>query len=306
MAAPDLSIPVRGSGAAKAVPGRPLEIEEWSNQRLIHPLSRKLVTLLIPTGISPNMVSVSGVFAAAAAAACYALLPWPRAAFAGFACQLVWHVLDGADGDLARRTGRASTNGEIVDGVCDHASQLVLYSTFAFLLSLQIGLAAWLLALTAALSHFVQANAYETLRRKYGRWGYGATSLREELASRPARGGLGARLGSLYVALSRRIQVPEQDLAFAMERAAARGPEAETAARALYREQHRGLVKSASLLSSNQRTLAAFLSMLLGSPLYFFLFEITVLNCALIWFSLRETVRSRLFVSTLLKESSSA
>jgi phosphatidylglycerophosphate synthase len=31
-----------------------------------------------------------------------------------------WHVLDGADGDLARMTGRASPQGELFDGICDY------------------------------------------------------------------------------------------------------------------------------------------------------------------------------------------
>src|SRR5437588_341436 len=87
-------------------PGRPAEIEEWSNRRLIHPLSRALASLLIPTGVSPNAVSAMGAGWAAAAACAFVLVPWPASALVGFACLLAWHVFDGADGDLARRTGR--------------------------------------------------------------------------------------------------------------------------------------------------------------------------------------------------------
>jgi phosphatidylglycerophosphate synthase len=274
-------------------PGRPIEIEEWSNRSLIHPLSRRLVTLLIPTGISPNMVSISGLGVAAAAAAAYVLPPWPFSAFAGFALQIVWHVFDGADGDLARRTGRASTSGEIVDGICDHASQLILYGTFAVLLSAQIGPGAWALAALAALSHFLQANAYETARRKYRRWGYGATSLREELVASSSRPGAREMLGRIYVAVSRLLQVPEDELSAAMQRATATGPAAEAAAQTLYRDTHRRVVKSGSWLSSNQRTIAAFVSMLIGSPLYFFLFEVTVLNGVLVWLNLRERAQDK-------------
>src|SRR6478752_4742420 len=101
---------------------RPPEIEERLNRLVIHPLSRGLVTLLIPTGITPNVVSILGVVAATAAAAAYALVIWPvdflpgiglnLGALVGFACHLAWHVLDGADGDLARRTGKSSPIGE--------------------------------------------------------------------------------------------------------------------------------------------------------------------------------------------------
>jgi hypothetical protein len=53
-------------------------------------------------------------------------------------------------------------------------------------------------------------------------------------------------------------------------------------ARALYREAMQPVVKRASLLSANWRTLAAFLSMLAGSPLWYLLWELLGLNVALL------------------------
>src|SRR5665647_1552446 len=116
-------------------PGRPLEIEEWTNRRIVHVLSRMLVDRLEPTGVSPNMVSVLGAAMAAAAGASFLLLPWPAAAFAGLVFGVAWHVFDGADGQLARRTGRASPNGELVDGICDHVGQTAVYLSLAIVLS---------------------------------------------------------------------------------------------------------------------------------------------------------------------------
>src|ERR1700676_2404981 len=111
-------------------PGRPDEIEEPTNRYLVHPVSRALVNVLIATPATPNQVSVASVFMAGGAALCYAQLAWPWNALAGLAFQFAWHVLDGADGDLARRTGRASTVGELVDGICDHLSQALIYVAF--------------------------------------------------------------------------------------------------------------------------------------------------------------------------------
>ena len=92
------------------------------------------------------MVSVMSLLALIAAAFAFTGLAWPANALTGFAFMLAWHVVDGADGDLARMTGRASATGELVDGVCDYAGNVIIYVAFAFLLDDWIGAWAWILA----------------------------------------------------------------------------------------------------------------------------------------------------------------
>ncbi len=261
-----------------AAPGRPVEIEAISNRLFVHPASRAIVDLLERTAFTPNQVSLASVFAAAAAALCYLGLPWPTGAFAGFACQIVWHILDGADGDLARRTGRASAFGELVDGLCDHLSQALIYVAFAVILQRAFGVWSWALAVSAAVSHFLQANAYETGRKTYRRWVYGAAWMRQAGAG---VGGVGGRLAAFYVAVSTALNPGEAKAEAAMAPLIARGGAAAAQARAGYRALFAPLVKRSAVLGSNTRTLAAFLSMLVGGPLWFFLFELTVLNVAL-------------------------
>ena len=103
---------------------RPRELEDPLNFYVYHPLARRLARLLVPTGISPNAVSVMSLAASCRRhLALYAASPGRPNALIGFAFMLLWHVVDGADGDLARMTGRASATGELVDGVCDYARQ---------------------------------------------------------------------------------------------------------------------------------------------------------------------------------------
>src|SRR5918999_275139 len=99
-------------------PSRPRELEDALNHFIYHPLAYRLALLLRPTGISPNAVSVIGMLLVWAAAAAYAGLAWPQSVAIGLALHLSWHVVDGADGDLARLTSRSSPTGELVDGVC--------------------------------------------------------------------------------------------------------------------------------------------------------------------------------------------
>ena len=260
-----------------AAPGRPLEVEEATNRYLVHPVSRAVVERLVNTRVTPNQVSVASVFAAGAGALCYLMIPGPLGALTGVAFQFLWHVLDGADGDLARRTGRASPIGELVDGVCDHVSQALVYLAFVALLLPTLHGWAWLVASVAGASHFIQANAYETGRKTYRRWVYGAAWMRQTAG---AATGVQGALAGLYIGLSRLVSPGETGVEAAMETALAAGGAAAERARLIYGERLVPLVKRSAVLSGNSRTIAAFLSMLVGSPLWFFLFEIVVLNLA--------------------------
>ncbi len=273
------SLPRDAAGGADA-PGRPVEIEEFTNRYLVHPASRALVDRLIATPVTPNQVSVASVFLAAAGAACYAWAAWPWGPIAGLACFFAWHVLDGADGDLARRTARASTSGELVDGICDHVSQGLLYVALAIVLGRSLGGWAW--AIAAAACHFVQANAYETGRKTYRRWVYGATWMRQNPDSLARTDAVRGALAGAYLWVSGLANPGEARIEAAMGPRLAEGAASAEAARALYRRLYAPLVKASSVLGGNTRTLAAFASLLAGAPLWFFAFEIVILNLALI------------------------
>lgn len=265
---------------------RPLEIEEPLNRRLIHPTARALVTLLIPTGISPNAVSVLSVVMMALACACYALMPWPQGAFAGLFFHFLWHVFDGADGDLARRTGRSSPVGEIVDGVCDHLSHLILYLTLGAILARQPGIGAWGWGLTvvSAASRAFQAACYETARRTYRRWVYGVNWIRQDIAKAEAEakdGGarrLGVRLAAIYLGMSRLVRADDSRIEALLGEILPAGGAKAAEARALCQEEIRPLVKRASWLSTNWETIGVFLTILAGSPLWFLGVQATVIN----------------------------
>lgn len=273
------SSPSHAKPSSSEAPGRPTEVEEATNRYLVHPVSRAVVDRLVHTRVTPNQVSVASVFAAAAGALCYLALPGPWGAVCGVVFQYLWHVLDGADGDLARRTGRASPIGELVDGVCDHVSQAMVYLAFVALLYPTMHRWAWVLGVAAAISHFVQANAYETGRKTYRRWVYGAAWMRQTAGSSHGMQGL---VAGLYVGLSRWVSPGETGLEAAMEPALAAGGPSADQARLTYGRRFAPLVKRSAILSGNSRTIAAFVCLLLGRPQWFFGFEIVVLNFALI------------------------
>ena len=285
----------------EAAPGRPPELEMASNRLLVHPLSAKLVDILEATPITPNQVSAAGVAMAASAAACLVALRWPWTALGVLGFLTAWHVLDGADGDLARRTGRASPVGELVDGVCDHAAQGLIYVALAVVVQRRIGLAAWPFGLLSAACHFAQANAYESWRKTYRRWGYGAAWMRQTFSPTAvpsaAAEGFGRIAARLYLALSNLFLPNEPAIDAAMTALAA--DEGAGAARLRYREAYAGLVRRSGALSSNARTLALFVCVFAGRPVWFFGFEIVGLNILLATLILARRSLDRRFVASL-------
>ena len=123
--------------------GKPRELQGFLNRTLYHPLAYRLARVLVPTAVTPNMVSIAGAVMVMAAGVLYALVATPWAIALGFFLHCAWHVVDGAVGALARMSGRASPSGEIVDGLCDYAGHRVLYCLLAASLDGWMGASAW-------------------------------------------------------------------------------------------------------------------------------------------------------------------
>jgi phosphatidylglycerophosphate synthase len=257
------------------------------NRYLYHPLAARLARLLLPTGISPNAVSVVGGLCIWVAAAAYAGLAWPSAAAVGLFFHMLWHVVDGADGDLARLSGKSSPRGEMIDGLCDYAGHAALYLVFAAMLDDEIGWWAWPLGLLAAASHAVQTNHAETQKRSYMWWVYGVPwlkqaqagegSLREQTGSNAAFTGL----VQLYLKVATEMSRGTARLD-ALVAEAADDPARLNAIRNLVRSKSKAALVMQKLLGPNYRTLLGGLSIALGSPLWFFLAEVLLLNALLL------------------------
>ncbi|MDT0631196.1 CDP-alcohol phosphatidyltransferase family protein [Rubrivirga sp. S365] len=261
------------------------EIEEPTNRLFVHPLSRALVAPLARWGVSPNAVSLAGLAFGAGAAVAYArYTEWPFVVL-GFALMVVWHVLDGADGQLARLTGKTSEIGKVLDGLCDHGTFVLVYASLAAAASATQGSWVWLWAAAAGASHAVQANAYEGQRYAYDFWVQGKQSARVPTPDEyreETRGATGVawalgRLQLLYLQIQYRGAAAAAPLRRRLAAAAAAPGGAARVAEA-YRATHLAGLRRWNLLSSNYRTGAIAVACLLGSPVYFFAFEAVVLN----------------------------
>jgi phosphatidylglycerophosphate synthase len=259
-----------GHEEAAPVNTRPAELEDGLNRLIYHPLSHALAMLLRHTPVTPNMVSVSSFCSIVAAAAAYTLLPFPQSVAVGLACHVLWHILDGADGDLARLTKRSSPLGEVIDGICDYAGHVLLYTALAF----YAGGWCWVVTPLAAASRILQANHIESVRRTYLWRAYGVPWIANTMEAAATRGIVGG-LTAAYVKVGAWLNPKSEE---ADARISAAGEQGRALAR---RIGSRALLWQV-WLGPNRRTLILGLSMAVGTPLWFFLLEATVFNLLLI------------------------
>ena len=281
------------SAAATAAPVRPLrprELQDPLNYYLYHPLAWQLARGLAKTPLTPNIVSVCGALAVIAASIAYTGgdytgLAWPLSAALGMALHMSWHVIDGADGDLARLTGRSSPIGEMVDGLCDYLSHAVLYVMLAWWLQHHGGVVggwpAWALVSVAGLSHAVQSNHVEVQRRQYQYWVYGTPWLRmsHDDDAATARGWAGG-LVSAYLGLANGM-TPHALRIDAAVAAAKHDPAQLAQIAGAVRAEAPPLLLLCKWLGPNPRAIVLGLSMFAGTPLWYVLYQSLVLNALL-------------------------
>lgn len=260
---------------------RTSEIEEVSNLYFIHPIAARLTRLFAKLRLTPNTVSLTGMLSGLLAALAYYHYQNLQCAIAGFVLMIVWHIMDGADGQLARLTQSQSHSGKIIDGICDYVTFIAVYVALALALSQTLGPWIWLLIVVAGACHAAQAAAYEVQRQEYNFWGWDQKSAELPDVGQPLRrAGLSAtqrlldRLYNAYVRLQYRAAgvTPQSRGTLALH--LRQQPQQASAIRRKYRATFAPTVRRWSLLSANYRTLGIFIAAALKAPEYYFWFEV--------------------------------
>jgi phosphatidylglycerophosphate synthase len=269
---------------------RTTEIEEITNLHFIHPLASRLVPFFARIGLTPNAVSVAGMLFGILAAFAYYRYSDPRFATTGFALMIAWHVMDGADGQLARFTQSHSYFGKVLDGISDNVTFLAVYTALAIALSHKHG--EWMYALVAfsAVCHAVQSASYEAQRQEYEHLGWGKKPQGPPPRNSAERNGDGPPVirwlfDFLHRMFFEGLSFPTAGITrkFRETMAAAlqREPGDAVRIRQSYRETLAPQLRGWSILSANYRTLGIFISALFKAPEYYFGFEIIGFSAAL-------------------------
>ncbi len=251
-------------------------------------------------GIKPNAVSLTGMVCGIFAGFAYYHYEIRVAAIIGFCLMIVWHVMDGADGQLARLTNTQSEFGKVLDGICDYVTFISVYIALGVAMARQDGALVVLVVALAGACHAVQSAAYEAQRQNYVFWAWGrgspvAPSSRFGFARKP---GLFAWLLGMYEGVQGLVG---SDIGFNQALLAKLGanPAAADAIRARYRARFAPGLRHWSILSSNYRTLGIFICALLRMPLLYFVFEIFGFSMILVILARRQTSRAGDFIAEL-------
>ncbi len=223
------------------------------------------------------------------------------AAIIGFCLMIVWHVMDGADGQLARLTNTQSEIGKVLDGICDYVTFITVYLALALAMGRQDGVFVIVPVVLAGACHAAQSAAYEAQRQDYVFWAWGRGVAPFPL--RPAEGqaklsGLFALLLSTYERLQR-FMGRDTGLDQVMQAKLAANPAADEAIRARYRARFAPAIRLWSIMSSNYRTLTIFICALLQMPMLFFVFEIFGFSLILFILARQQASRAAQFMAEL-------
>jgi phosphatidylglycerophosphate synthase len=272
------------SSPAQAASSEPVrrttEIEELTNLYFIHPVASRLVPLAARMRLSPNALTLTGMAFGLLAAFAYYRYQNPRFAVLGFVLMIAWHIMDGADGQLARLTKSQSQFGKVLDGISDSVTFLAIYTALALALARQYGAQAYVLVLVSAVCHAIQSASYELQRQEYVRWMRGGSG--SPSRGPPARGARTSAIARPFEFLDRLfyfgLSFPTADVTRKINASMSAALDRHPARAALIRERYSQifapLVRRWSILSANYRTLGIFICALLAVPQYYFWFEI--------------------------------
>ncbi len=252
------------------------EIEEAYDIYVSRPLGGLIACGARAAGLSPNQVTVAGAVVGVVAGLLFYDVAWGGL---GFTLLLVHGIVDSADGQLARLTGRTSELGRMLDGAAGYVTHVVLYAAIAAGTVAAGGTpAVWLLAVAAGVSTIAHAQMYDYHRTAY---------IDVVLKGRVPRPNAGRRAPSwvravlrAYDASQRLLVGDHAQVEAALARRAAGGPVPD-AERERYRQRFYTLVRGWNALGDNGRRFAVGVAAIAGRLTWYFWFEAIVMNLVL-------------------------
>jgi len=258
---------------------RPIEIEAHTNRWFFHPISRRLARILSKTSVHPNLISFVGVGFGLFAAYNYYHYAYGYSAVIGFASMLIWHVLDGTDGQLARMTGQATVLGRAIDGVSDYTVFLSVYIALSAAIYMDGNVNGLWLWFVGGWSHIIQAGAYERQREIYSFWVYSGNAGKIPGTDTITKVPFFGHLHHTYLFVQNKMDASQKIIQVGYE--LEMGDKRRALAAEEYKRMYAPFLHIWSLLSANSYTIVIFLITWFLSPLYYFIVEITLFNVLL-------------------------
>lgn len=273
-----------------------MDTEEWLDIHFTRPLGLLWANFFRKLNIHPNVVTILSIFLGAGAGVCFYFDDMTFTVVG--ILLLVWaNLYDSADGQLARMTGQKTRWGRILDGFAGDVWFFTIYAAIClrlmhqplpFFPELNWGIGIWLLcALAGFVCHGKQcqlADYYRNIHLYFLKGESGSEldnfkALREEFARLSWKKD-GAWKLFLYFygnyTHSQEQQTPRFQ-SFKAEIDRRFGRKLPQALRDDFRQGSRPLMKYANILTFNTRAIVLYVSLLVGQPWIYPVFEITVM-----------------------------
>lgn len=288
------------------------DTEETFDLIFYRPIGYVWALLCRRLGITPNAVTIVAIILGTAGGV---LLGFGSLSLTLWAIALIVFAnsLDSADGQLARMTGQYSRLGRFLDGMCGDIWFVAIYISVAYRISLQTdwGIFSWLLGIFTGIFHAKQAAMADYYRnfhlfilkgKAQSEWDNSA-QLATIYHNTPWFPNLFAKLSALsywgYTREQERTTPALQRLRQLLNNRY--GKEWPVSLREAFRSYSKPLMKYTNILSFNTRIFVLFAAMLLNKPLYYFLFELTVMNIILVYMIWRHEHICKKFIADIEK-----
>jgi phosphatidylglycerophosphate synthase len=271
-----------------------VDIEEPLDVYFYRPVGAGVANVARRCGMTPNHVTVLGGLVGMAGGACLFHARW---ALFGVALLVAHGILDAADGQLARMTGRVSPLGRLLDGLADYFTWAVVYAAIVVSSRGRGGASILVVAALAMLANIAQAQLYD-----YHRTAYASVVVRNKpprLDSASPHSSRWARwLTAWYSTIQGLLIGTGAEIAATLARRSVRGCVRDED-RVRYRAAFRRPARRWNVLGDNTRVLALAACALLHHLEWFFLFILVPMTAAAVMLWCSQQRVNRHFLTSL-------
>lgn len=287
-----------------------MDTEEFIDIHFYRPLGYRWALFFRRLGVTPNAITIASIFIGIAAGACF--YPADLAINVVGMLLLVWaNSYDSADGQLARMTGQKSPLGRILDGAAGDIWFFSIYFAICLRLTPSWGIWIWLLGAVTGFFHSKQAAMADYYRNihllflkgKDGSELSYSPQLKENYKKMSWKDDFIYKLfETFYInyTVGQEKLTPRFQHLMHLIRTRFHG-QAPESFRTAFRQKSLPMMKYTNMLSFNTRVIALFVSLFIGRPWLYFVFELTVLNVMLVYMIATHERFSRAFSKELEK-----
>lgn len=285
------------------------DTEEPIDIYFYRPIGYRWALFFQKIGVTPNAVTIASMFIGIGAGICFYYHENAWGTLLGIFL-LIWaNSFDSADGQLARMTKNFSQLGRILDGFSSDLWFISIYIAICLHLMPEWGGAIWVIALITGFFHSKQASIADYYRNihllflngKSGSELDNSKDLKSKFNILSWKKNWFTKLATwFYISYTRGQEnwTPNFQKMFSLVREKF-GEVAPEKFRKDFREKSLPLMPWTNVLSFNVRSVVLFISMIIGLPWIYFVFELTVLNIILIYMMRKHEGFCKVFIARI-------